>query len=850
MKKIINFFYKNNIGISIFTGFIIFLLITIVAIINGFTPFGNNSFATMDANIQYVDFFAFLKDVLQGKNTIFTLSATLGNNSIGIISYYLTSPFNILIIFFSKANIQLFFNLIVCLKLAICGFTFSYYLQKRFENKIHFVFIIVLSICYALMQYNIAQASNIMWLDGVYVLPIMLWGLYKTINNKDIKLLSISTSLSIIFNWYTGGINCLFSAFWFLVEEIIKIQKQKQSFKDIVKDAIRYVYAMIVGVMISCILFLPTIMSLREGRGSSFDWRSLNNTFRGNILATIQNYYLGAKSDFNALSIFCGSIPLLGCFGFFISKNQDKNTKITLGIALLVSIMFCYWQPFFFMFSLLKEAWSYYYRYSYIVIFVLIFIAANYYKLIEEEKNTDNLVYISSAFSFILLLLNYAKNINDEKHIYYTIFLLITICIAIIKLMKNYSNDKRKYLNIAILLFVIFEMGYNSKLLMKSYIFSEVDVFKKYSIEQQKQIDAIKEMDKGFYRISQTHSRNVRSDNIRANYNESLAYNYMSNTGYTSCHDDSQIELLDKLGYKFEGNNINITNMSILGTDSFLGVKYILSPYDIKGLNKTNIEKANNKYVYENPFALNMAFICNNELAEKNTYINPFEYQNDIYSRLLGETINIYKKIEVNKTEQIDKKTVRYDINIPNGNYAVYGNLPWNRTTNEFLNINNKYLTQYACWLSPSVFYIPYENNQAFVEVSSKEEISIREEQFYILDLDILKYSTDKINKKKVNNFEIKNNLIRCNANGKENETLVMLIPYIKGMDIFRNGTKIDIEEFENCLIKIPLIEGENDIEIKIHTPGFKIGTLISLLGIIIIVFNEIYIKHKKYELC
>ena len=141
MKKIVNFFYKNNIGISILTSLIIFLLITIVAIINRFAPFGNNSFATMDANIQYVDFFAYLKDVLQSKNTINTLSATLGNNSIGIISYYLTSPFNILILFFSKANIQNFFNIIVCLKLAVCGFTFSYYLQKRFDNKIHFVFI-------------------------------------------------------------------------------------------------------------------------------------------------------------------------------------------------------------------------------------------------------------------------------------------------------------------------------------------------------------------------------------------------------------------------------------------------------------------------------------------------------------------------------------------------------------------------------------------------------------------------------------------------------------------------------------------------------------------------------------
>ena len=850
MKKIINFFYKNNIGISILTSFIIFLLITIVAIINGFTPFGNNSSATMDANIQYVDFFAFFKDILQGKNSIFTLSATLGNNSIGIISYYLTSPFNVLILFFSKANIQTFFNLIVCLKLATCGFTFSYYLQKRFEDKIPLVFIIVLSICYALMQYNIAQASNIMWLDGVYMLPIMLLGLYKTINNKDIKLLSISTSLSIIFNWYTGGINCLFSAFWFLVEEIIKIQNQKQRLKDIAKDAMKYIYAMIVGVMISCILFLPTIMSLRGGRGSSFDWSVLKNTFRGNILSTIQNYYIGTKSSANVLSIFCGSIPLLGCLGFFISKNENHKTKIVLGVSLLMALMFCYWQPFFFMFSLLKDASSYYYRYSYIIIFVLMFIAAYYYKHIEKEKNLNYLIYASGTFSLLLLLLNFVKNNNNEKHIYYSIILLITISITIFYLINNNNKDTKKWFNIAILLLVIIETGWSSKILMKEYSFNGIDSFKKYSTEQQKQVDTIKENDIGLYRISQTDSRNMGANNIRANYNESLAYNYMSNTGYTSCQDYSQLEFLDKLGYRNEADNMNITNTSIIGADSFLGVKYILSSYDIKGLNKLDIEKANNKHVYENPYALSMAFLCKNNSNEYNNYVNPFEYQNEIYSKILGKSLLIYKKIEPSKIEQINKQKIRYEFNIPNGNYALYGSLPWKKKINEVININNRYTTNYACWLSPNVFYINYENNQAFVEVSTQNELSIKEHQFYLLDLSILKYATDKINENTVKNIEIKKNLIKCSVEGKENEVLVTSIPYIKGMKFYRNGKKIEANKFENCLITIPLVEGRNDIEIKIEIPGFKLGVLISILGILIVILDELYKKNNKMLFC
>ena len=844
MKKVINFFSKNNIGISLLTSFAILTILLILLVLNKFAPFGNNSFATMDANIQYTDFFAYFKDVLQGKNTIYTLSSTLGNNTISLMAYYLSSPLNILIVFFSKANIQIFFNMIVCIKLAICGFTFSYYLQKRFENKISTIFIIVFGICYALMQYNIAQASNVMWLDGVYILPIMLLGVYKNVNKKDIKLLSISTALAIIFNWYTAGINCIFVAFWFLVEEALKGKNQKYIFEDISKDILNFVYAMITGVMISCIIFLPTVISLKGGRGSSFDWGALKNTFRGNILSTIQNYYLGTKSSPNELSIFCGSIPLLGCLGFFISKNEDTKTKIILGVSLLTALLFCYWQPFFFMFSLLKDASSYYYRYSYIIIFVLMFIAAYYYKQIEKEKNLNYLIYASGIFSLLLLLLNFVKN-NNEENIYYTIILLITISITIFYLVNN--KDKKKWLNFAIILLVIIETGWSSKVLMKEYIFKEIDVFKRYSTEQQKQIDTIKENDNGLYRISQTDSRNMGTNNIRANYNESLAYNYMSNTGYTSCQDYPQLEFLDKLGYRNEADNMNITNTSIIGADSFLGVKYILSPYDIHGLNRLDIEKANNKYVYENPYALNMAFICkNNKLKECNKYVNPFEYQNDLYSRLLGEKTVIYKKIQPTKIEKNENKIIKYELTIPNGNYALYGFLPWKKKTNEIININNNYKTNYACWLSPSVFYVDYENNYAFVEISTQNELSIKEENFYLLDLSTLKYATDKINQNTVKNLEIKKNLIKCSVEGKENEVLVTSIPYIKGMKFYRNGEKIEAEKFDNCLITIPLLEGKNDIEIKIEIPGFKLGVFISVLGALIVTMNFIKKNNKR----
>ncbi len=841
-KKIINCFLSSG---------IVFMILSMLLILKHYAPFGNNCFAWMDGNIQYMDFFAYLKDVLEGKNSlIYTLGSTLGNTGIGIFSYYLSSPLNYLIIFIKKAQIPTFFNILVVLKLSISAFTFSYYLQERFKNKIKPIFICALSISYALMQYNIAQASNIMWIDGVYMLPLILLGVYRLVNYKKIHLLSITVGLSIIFNWYTGGINCLFSAFWFILEEILYIMEKditiKQKIKIFIISGIRYTSAMIIGVMISAILFLPTVLILTGGRGSSFDLTFLKNIFRGNIITSLQNYSLGSVSSETSLSIFCGTIPLLGVILFFKSNLHSKKKKAILGITLFTALMLCYWQPLFMLFSLLKYPLSYWYRYAYVIIFTFIYIASFYYA--EIDKETDNkIILLACIFSFVLLMLNYIKESCDIQLIYYTIICVITISTILILYLKYKNKEKiSKFISFALLLCVIFEMSYNTKLLMNKYQYSDANQFSEYQEKQQKQIDAIKSYDKSNYRISQTKTRNTGETNLTLNYNEALAFNYMSNAGYTSMPDNDQLEFLNKLGYRMEGNNTNITNTSIITADSLLGVKYVLSPEEINGLKQLDgIEEANGKKVYENPYVISMAIVTDNSDMSIE-YTNPFEYQNKIYSKLAKENIELYKKVQYKKTLSDDNKKAKYDISIPDGNYALYGNLPWSEIASENINVNNVYSTAYACSTSPSVFYIPYQDNKAYIEVETSSKLSISDEQFYILDLNVLKEVTEKINANKIDNLKIENNKISLKVEANSNQQALISVPLYKGMQIQRNGEKLEVTSFEDCFMEIPLVDGENNVEITFKIPGFYIGIVISLIGIMFLISISIINKYIK----
>ena len=59
------------------TAGIMFLLL----LSQGYAPFGNNTLAWRDADIQYLDFYAYYKDVLEGHNNLsYSFSKTLGGD--------------------------------------------------------------------------------------------------------------------------------------------------------------------------------------------------------------------------------------------------------------------------------------------------------------------------------------------------------------------------------------------------------------------------------------------------------------------------------------------------------------------------------------------------------------------------------------------------------------------------------------------------------------------------------------------------------------------------------------------------------------------------------------------------
>lgn len=887
---------KKSLTDSIMAFMVAFFIMLMLYKIYGYAPFGNNSLAVMDANIQYLDFFAYLKDVLEGQNSVFqTFSSLLGGNNIGTYGYYLASPFNFFVIFFRKEELHAFFNLLAALKIAASAATFSIFFHGRFRDFLKDrvqgrIFCVLLSLGYALGQYNIAQSSNIMWLDGVYMLPLILLGVYSVVRDSSGWRLSLSVGLSIAFCWYTGGINCLFSALWVWFEIAWATCSEDGRFasggvlRSSVRCLIHYGVSMVVGILLSAAIFLPVVLAMGDSSKGALDLGLVKDTsFIGKLPSVIQGYTFGAKSSYGNVSLFCGSLAVVGSIGCFVTKKISIGKKRILGIALGVVLLLFYWKPFYLAFSLFKSVGSYWYRYSYIGIFVLLFLASVYYlaEAVDESEPTEESVELGTGgeqkgskgkrhgiwkagflFAGGLIILDYLKASQNLKNTYYTaisVMLLSGILSAALPARvqgawhhregkEENAAHKKVQLSMAVCTYgllsicAIFELAYGAKLQMYNYHVSDVQEYKTYVQGTEGLLDIIRSADGlDIYRISQTSTRNHNRElNRTANYNESLAFGYASIAGYTSALEERQLNLLDKLGYREEGSCISVVNTSILGADSFLGVKYVLSEYPINGLveREGNVE-ADGRRIFVNPYCLPFAFSYDGFYDVDLEEGNPFLYQNALYSQLLGQKTELYVPLGFSASQD-GEGAVRYRIQIPSGNYAVYGNITWDKEMDAVINVNGTYRTLYSKWLSPSVFYIPTneEEETAWLELTASDYNGIRsgEEQFYALDLDTLGEATGALCNREADVIDVRNGAARFEIEAKAGTYLYISIPYNSGWTVTNNGKETEYTLFADCMYSVVLEDGKNVIEMTYHLPGLRAGIASSCLGVLLTV--------------
>lgn len=818
----------------------------------GYAPFGDTSFAVGDAYTQYFDFFLYGRRLLTGAaGAGYSFSKGLGGNCVAVVSYYLTSPLNLVFLLFDETQVALFYHVLVALKLALAGGFCGLWLARRFP-ALDGRLACLLAAGYGLCSFATQQARNVMWLDGLYLLPLALLGVWRLVAARRTTLLSVTVCLALLFNWYAGAILCLFTALWLVLEWLLALPARGARLREGFFAAVRYARAMALGIGGSLVLFWPTVLALGRGRGSA-DWSALDAGFLANPLRFFQQgITLGAADNGQQglVTLFCGSLAVVGAVLLFASPAADRRRKAVCAVFAAAVVLLYYWRPAVFLFSLLKQVDSYWYRYSHLGSAYLVFLgAAGLAAAAKAPPRPRTAALAGLGPAALVLALQAAWPAASWRSAALTAAGLAAMGLTLALLLPRRAagaadaaapapalsapagRARQRAAWAVLALFVCGQLAAGAALVWESHGTFAVSELADYIAAQTEQIDALQAADGSAYRVQQTMGRaypGYAEKGITSNYNEGLAYGYASIASFTSSADSLTQDFLDRLGYN-AGLNLNVTNTPILGADALLGVKYILSPtaLDVPGLTaRTDLPAANGKTVYESSYCLPMAFVYTGGYAAANeAEQDPFVYQNQLFSQLLGREVTLYLAIEATDFVQQGEDTAACTVQAPEGDYLFYGMI--DTAPASTLYVDGAMSSVYKQWLAPRVFcFTGAGSHTVALTAAGLAADAVGDARFYALDLTALQAAVDELSARAAD-CRLTDGRVDCTVTGAaEGELLYLSVPWDTGWTVTCNGEAVTPTLVGGCMIAVPLPAGDSTVTLTYRAPGFRTGAL------------------------
>lgn len=644
----------------------------------GIIPFGNYTLVSYDLQGQYISFLSYLRSVLLTNNDlIYTFSKPLGGDMISIFTYYLFSPFNIFYLFVNASSLPLMITVVTTLKIATCGLTMYVLLNYLYKNKI--LTNLTLSLSYAFSSYMIVFHFNIMWIDAVIMLPLIILGLTRIFENKKPYLYSILLAVSILSNYYTGFMTCIFIVMFFLFK-LYSVKRSKEDIKNLYKNFI--LGSVLAGALSSfswlnaVIAFAGTKTSLGNSNLTDFSFitslPALMNNLSGNSYVGIEDIINGAPL------IFVGCLALYLVILYFANSEIHYKEKLLSGAIIAIFIIS-------FSIRAIDNLWHggaaptwFTYRYAFIFDFFIIYLASRVLNKIKSIHIKDYLFVLGFATIQLIVALT-----NKNKSMLYIEYAMAIIMLGCVICLSKFKNNVIKLSCLTVIFIVngvdLVKSGKENLMLnVTNNAYMKNDAYQSDIDYISPIIDYIKEYDESgyFYRLEKTF---YRSTTYNLANNDSFLFDYAGVSHYSS---SDKLNVRNYLGDRLGFHNNGIWNSyglgSTLGINSLMNIKYIVDEdyfYNsvliptryfgardyLEHLEDFPTNTTSTAHVFKNNRALGIGFMRKNvdystgrqgEVVETSEgqsvthWYNTYEYINELFKDLSSEySEDIYKPI-------------------------------------------------------------------------------------------------------------------------------------------------------------------------------------------------------------
>ena len=836
----------------------IFLLFTI-------TPFGNRTWLTIDLGQQYVDFFSYYQDTLlhHPEHFFYSFSKSIGGEMVSLWAYYLLSPFNLLFLLIPRSAIAMGVSLLIFLKLVSCTVSFAVLLDVKFKQRNWTTLLFALS--YGFMSYLSANQFNVMWLDALIGLPLIILGVDALLQKRNPLYYVFPLSLTILSNYYTGYMICLFLGLYFPYAYLTA--NDSFSWKSFIKQFGHFIFYSVLSVGLIMIILLPTFYSLlgSKGTATTIAW-SLKSEYNPLLMAS--KLFIGSF-DFHEMqkgypNIFVGSLVFFSFLCYFKEKKIARSQRLyALFITVIILISFNI--------EIFDKLWHagqlpnwYSYRFSFLFSFWMVFLGYQWTLKKTAVGIHETFVYfflvLATSIGFILFPQDYLQG--------WQIALGFGLSMGILYGLILIGRGKRTHQKFLIS-FVVIELLLNSIITLSRLGYVMNSEFTAYQSSLANWSNVLRPAENEFYRSEKT---------ILRSKNDSLQVPTYGVSHFSSTFEKETEKFFDAIGVRQGTAYVNYSNGTLL-TDALLGIKNTFiettdATYNERWERKDledllTIATFNEGHVVTNQNVLSIAYPMKPILKSMKVPTNhPITMQNQLANALSGTTSpkNIFTRVSYETTFEniIDSPVVYQRIQVDDK--TQYGTITLTFTPEtddpiylEMAGTMGEEDLEMTLNGEPYAFY-PVQSKPVLLSVAKNQKgqpqilrITVKDDGFEFSKLNLYSLNTSLLNERleKTKEQELKLETFSATHFAGtmevfEDSTVLTTIPYSKGWKIWVNGQEVDTYKILDSLLGFTISKGTHRIEYRYTTPFLLEGSLVSLASLLLVIL--ILYKRKKTD--
>ena len=856
-----NEWFKDN--WVLLTGSVLIALINLIIMaVYKCAPFGDYVFSRGDNLAQILPYIEELKGKLaNGESLAYSWHVMGGSNFYYLLCYTLTSPTMIPLLIVPMKYYAATLGLCIVGIAVLMFLSMSYYLTHRVSkaklNK-NQPEVLLFGMAYALLPAFVAMSGYYPYL-GVFVLvPFLILGLERFVANLGWRMYFITLALLMFFNFYIGGIVCIFTILYYLTLSF-------KSAKEFFVKSLKIIGMSVMAIGVASVLLIPVAcVAFNGGYGFSEylgfgffqEWFVvLEQSLMFNDIVISGSDYINYWES----NLYSGILIEILALTYFFNRNIRFSVRFRKLIVFVIMLFTLNESTCNYIMHMFHYTVSNPNRQTILFLFYMIILAQESFTLYKENSYVLSKIRVIIPIA-LMLTVDIGAVINTVGEPDYNMYLYsfdFMIGYGILLLLKDRFKSKETFA-ITMTVLLVAEMGWNY-----TTLFGNFENSRKVNDTVSTLKSIVEDLDEeGYYRTEFNDYSTILNSGELLNTNSMVGFSSNTNVNYLTA--------LNNLGIKARVNAIYGSGYNPV-LNALFSKRYIVEPSGALNegelvkdapFEQYKLLKSDKGYdVYENTKYLSPIIVADTDMKgyeEVNASSDATGIPNrELLKGLCGaDSLLKGTPVDIDIADTSNCSATVYD-------GAVVITQAVSGKDNHYDSYKDSYVKIKVTAKQDGDYYFDFgdQYHAGLIKANDTKEYTFKfspsefHEVFGFVSyyFDAYTFDNEKFDEvyesladRQMNVDEYTSDSIKGTLNSEGDNLVFTTIPYDSSWEVKVDGKKVSTKSVADAFLAFDVGAGEHDVALTYKTKGFAPGLLLSILFLISGLFMVIYFKKGK----